>query len=531
MKKLFLLAIVSLFFANVMFAQTDENTNITANTANQKFLKNNYEGALDDYLFLLENNPKTDKYNYNIAICYLNTNINKSNAISYLEKVIAKPKHDPNAFYLLGRAYHFAYRFDDAIKAYSNFKHANKGNPYNLVDVDREIQFCFNAKELLKFPLNVKFENLGEKINSPYADYYAFVPNDESFIVFNTRRPEDVIERMNEDGTYPSLIYISKSSLGDFSKAKNIGPPIEEMEGDQEVIGLSANGETLLLYYTNAKGEGDIYLSTNIDNKGFSIPEKLNETINSSKAAEIAASITSNGNSIYFASNRLGGIGGTDLYVSRKLPNGKWGAPQNLGPEINTNQNEDFPTLSADGKLLYFSSNGHTSIGGYDIFKAELNENSNMYTNPKNVGYPINTPEDNYNFRLSSNGNYGYVSALRDGGFGDMDIYRITFNVLDPQYSVVKGRIFAVDSSQKINFSEVSISVRNIKTKELIGNYLPNPYSGHYVIVLAPGNYHLEVVAKGFVPIEDQFSVLEKNSYKFEITNDIPLNIDTKQKK
>jgi len=539
MKKSAILLILVFIFLENLPAQTGNASKDNPFAADQKFLKGNYEGALDDYLSLLENDTKNDKYIYNIAVCYLNTNINKTKAIPYLEIITQKPKYDPNAIYLLGRAYHFAYRFDDAIKAYTMFKQTGKGNADNLKDVDYEIQFCINAKELMKFPLNVKFENMGANINSPYADYYPFVPNDEAFIVFNTRRPGEGVE-VKEDGTFPPAVYIAKATDGSFIKSKNIGSPIirtdgifiksknigspiARTDGEQEVIGLSATGDAMLLYYINLKGVGDIYMTTIDKNKSFSTPEKLDENINSPKASEIAACLSNDAAMLYFASNRVGGYGGTDLYVSLKLPTGRWGPPRNLGPEINTPQNEDFPTLSADGKILYFSSNGHTGIGGYDIFKAEWDENISLYTNPKNVGYPINTPEDNFNFRLSNTGRYGYMAALREDGMGDMDIYRITFNDVDPQYSVIKGNIFSADSTQKINFSDVFISVIDNKTQEIVGNYIPNPNSGHYVMVLGPGSYDINIESNGFKSFVEKISVLDKNSYKFEITKNIQL--------
>ncbi|MBL7883117.1 MAG: PD40 domain-containing protein [Bacteroidia bacterium] len=526
-------SIFALLFAlsyTIIFAQ-DDDKKTDPYKADQKFILGNYEGALEDYLSLLESDSKNDKYNYNIAICYLNTNINKTKAIPYLEIVTRKAKYEPNAMYLLGRAYHYAYRFDDAIKAFNQFKQTGRGNAENLKDVDRQIQFCINAKELIKFPIDVKFENLGNNINSPYADYYPFVPSDEAFLIYNSKRPSEGADAAKEDGSYPSAIYISKVMDGNFIKAKNIGPPISKKDGEQEVIGLSATGEFMLLYYTNLKGVGDIYITTTDKNKSFKTAEKLSENINSSKAEEIAACISSDGNIMYFASTRAGGLGGTDLYLSKKLPNGTWGPAQNLGPEINTPFDEDFPNMSADGKVLYFSSNGHTTMGGYDIFKAELNPDTKQFANPKNIGYPINTPEDNFNFRISSNGRFGYISALRDGGFGDLDIYRVTFNDIEPQYSVIKGNIASADSTQKLNFSDVFITVTDTKTQEIVGNYLPNPNSGRYVIILSPGNYDISIEANGFNTVEEKVSILDKSSFKFEITKDILLKPEGYQTK
>lgn len=512
-----------LLLCNFIFAQ---DINIKKNdpfASDQKFAKGDFEAALDGYLNLLVGDSKNDKYNYNIAICYLNTNINKAKAIPYLEILTRKPKYDPNAMYLLGRAYHYAYRFDDAIKSYTSFKQTGRGNAENLKDVDRQIQFCINAKELMKFPIDVTFENLGNNINSQYADYYPFVSNDESSILFNSRRPTEENGIAGEDGKYPVEIYNSKVKDGAFQKAKQLNPLVAKKEGEQEVIGLSGAGDIMLIYYTNSKGIGDIYISNADKNKNFNAAEKLPESINSPKAEEIAASISNDGSIIYFASNREGGQGGTDIYSSRKLPNGGWGLAQNLGPEINTPFDEDFPNISADGKVLYFSSNGHTTMGGYDIFKAELDPKTKQFSNPKNVGYPINSPEDNYNFRIASNGRFGYISALREGGSGDLDIYRVVFNEVEPQYSVVKGNIISADSTQKLNFPDIFISVTDSKTQEIVGTYLPNPNTGRYIIVLSPGTYDISTEANGFHSISEKINILDKSSYRFEITKDIQL--------
>ena len=287
----------------------------------------------------------------------------------------------------------------------------------------------------------------------------------------------------------------------------------------------------MLLYYTNLKGVGDIY-STSLDkNKSFKPADKLDENVNSAKAEEIAACISTDGSILYFASNREGGKGGTDLYMSRKLPDGKWAPAQNMGADINTPYDEDFPNVSADGKVMYFSSNGHTTMGGYDIFKAEYSPETKQFTNPRNVGFPLNTPEDNYNFRISSNGRFGYISALREGGSGDLDIYRVTLNEVEPQYSAIHGDISSADSTQKLNFTDVFITVTDSKSQEVVGTYVPNSNSGRYVMALAPGTYEVNLEANGFQTISEKITVLDKSSFKFEISKDIQLKPEGFQNK
>ncbi|HEY6161270.1 MAG TPA: hypothetical protein VI112_08605 [Bacteroidia bacterium] len=521
-RTLFIIAVFSLItgFAHAQGKEADPKA------ANEKFNAKNFGEALEDYLDLLENDPRNDKYNYRVAVCYLNTEIGKAKAIPYLEIVTRQPKYEPDAMFLLGRAYQFGYRFDDAIKAFNKFKQDGKGSSENLKDVDTEIQYCYNAKELMKFPLNVAFENLGKNINSEFPDYFGFVPSDESFIVFNSRRSEGKVK--NPDGTYNSSIYISKTKDGQYQKSKPMPSPVNSNAGDAEVVGLSANGDVMLIYYNDFQTEDDIYISLGDKNNNFKKPERLPDNINSPKGLEIAASVTADGSTVYFASYRSGGMGGTDLYMSHKLPTGEWGPAQNLGAEINTAQNEDFPNISPDGKTLYFSSSGHTSMGGYDIFKADWDEATQKWVNVKNMGYPINTPDDDYNFRISKSGRYGYISSsgpptAKDKTFGDLDIYRVTFNDVEPEYTVISGGVTCVDTLKKVNYPDVFITVTDTKSGEIYGNYSPNPNSGRYVIILPPGQYNLSVEAAGYKSWADKLTIADKGSVKKEIPRDLKL--------
>lgn len=502
------------------FSQNEEGVRkATFKEAEEKYIAANYEEALDDFLNLLAQDSKNDQYKYKIAVCYLNTNIDKTKAIPYLEILTHKPKCDHNIWYLLGRAYHYANRFDDALATYNKFKLANKGITDNLKDVDKQIQYCLNAKELMKYPNNVTFENVGDKINSSYNDHFAFVPVDESFIVFNTNRPEKNSQE-TADGSYKNSIYFSKEKLGVFAKATNIGAPISSGNLGEEVVGLSSNGEYMILYIKDKKGIGNLYLSQQNVNGTYTNPIALDKTIDSDYD-EIAAAITQDGLTIYFASNRPGGFGGTDLYMSKKLSNGKYGEAINLGKDINTMGDEDFPDITPDKKTLYFSSNGHTSMGGYDIFHANWNEDSSKFINVKNIGYPISTTLDDNNFRVSYSGRFGYISAIRSEGFGDYDIYRVTFNEVEPQLCAIHGHIKSEEAS-KIEYQEVYVTVINLKG-QIIGNYVPNLNTGAYIIILPPGKYSIKAETTGFKTLTKQLEIFDKGSFRSEIELDLQL--------
>jgi len=489
--------------------------------ADEYFKLGNYIAALDEYLVIIKKDQSNEKYNFRIGVCYLNTDIDKTKAILYFEK-IQNTTSEKEVRYLLGRAYQYALQFDDAIKSFTKFKQEGKGSSENIKDAEIEIQYCMNAKELVKFPLNITFENLGKNINSEYPDYFPFVPGDESFLIFNSKRPESGALQY-EDGSWGANIFFSKVKDGEFTKAKPLGRVINSQYGDEEAVGLSSSGDFLLIYFDNMQGAGDIYISKADKSRNFKEPVMLDGEINSIQGQEISASITGDGNTLFFASTRPGGKGGSDIYVCRRLPSGNWSPAQNLGDGVNTPQNEDFPNVSPDGQMLYFSSMGHTSMGGYDIFSTKWDEAEQKFIGAKNIGFPLNTPEDDMNFRFSANGKYGYLSARKKDGFGDLDIYRINFLDVDPDYTVIVGKVRSSDAAKPVDSTHVFISVTDIKSGDEFGNYMPNPVSGKYVIILPPGKFKIATGVPGYQPYSETIQILDKNSFKPLIEKNITL--------
>ena len=483
-----------------------------ADDAYEHFKHNNFLMALKVYKVVYKSEPRNIDYNYKIAQCYLNTNIDKKLAIPYLEFVTKQEKYPEEALFDLGRAYHYANRFDEAIKTFNKYKKNISSKAAERVD--REIEMCNNGKELVKFPVKVTFENLKE-INSEYPDYYPFINSDESLLAFTTRRKGNTgASSLEVDGYYSSDIYLSAVKSGAFTKPKNAGNMINGMY-DEQCVGLAPDGSSMMVYIDNLADVGNIYMSkADKDKEKFLKPVKMNDVIN--EGFETSGSLSPDGNTLFFASERNGGKGLTDIYMVKKLPNGNWATPQPIDM-INTKYREDFPFMASDGKSLFFASEGHSSMGGFDLFKTIYNEETNAWSAPKNLGYPINDSQDNRTISFSKDCRTGYISALREGGMGDLDIYRITFDQTEPRYTVISGHIAYADSLNKKNVDAV-IRVTNSKTLKEVGTYSPVPSTGRYVMALIPGKYNLVITSPGCQPFANTLDVLDLGNFQPEVT-------------
>jgi hypothetical protein len=479
------------------------------------FTAGNFTAAAQEFGELLKDQPENQSWNYYLGVCYLNATGDKARAAVPFEKVTDKVNF-PNTGYMLGRAYHYAYRFDEAIKLYEAFIKEAKGSAENMSDASVQIQYCINAKELMKYPANVSIENLGNAINTSYDEYFPFIPKNESFVIFNSRRGDQSAEL--PDGRFAANVYVSVEAGGKFQKPV-FQESVNTYEFDEEVVGVASDGSQALFFMESVNGGGDLYLGEITNTKALK-PVKLPRAINT-KHQEIAACLSTEGDAIYFASDMPGGEGGVDLYVVRKLPNGDWSQPLNLGAGINTRFDEDFPNLSPDGKFLFFSSKGHSSMGGYDIFRAAWDPVKMRFSGVENLRFPINTPEDDMSFMLSGTGRYGYMSTVRKEGFGGLDIYRVTFNEVEPQLSLIIGNVTSDDDKEK--FEEVLITVYDAQTDEIFGDYRPNRTNWRYVMILPPGNYKVEVYADNHEIQEYKLEVLDKASFRSQIQKDIQL--------
>lgn len=396
--------------------------------ADEMFGFGDHDGALGLYLQAISENPNNVQAQFMVGRCYLYTVDAKDKAYPYLVRAYElDPEVSPKLYYYTGEAFRYAYKFDDAINSYEKYKaDLVKGTrddklQLEINKVNIKIKHCENAKEITATKVNVDIINMGSEVNSESNDYAPVLSANEEVLIFTSRRPGSTGKLKDVDNLPFEDLYISRKSGGKWSPAVNIGLNINTDKHDA-TIGLSPDGESLFIY--KGTGNGDVYESDY--KKGeWTKPTPVKE-VNEKSAKETSVCVTHPG-FIYFSSDRPGGKGKMDIYVIEKDEKGKYGDPQNVGDVINTEFDEESPFFDANTNTLYFSSKGHKSIGGYDIFKSKYLENGKWST-PENIGFPINTPDDDIYFTLSGDSKRGYYSSHQKGGFGGNDLFMISFN-------------------------------------------------------------------------------------------------------
>jgi hypothetical protein len=227
---------------------------------------------------------------------------------------------------------------------------------------------------------------------------------------------------------------------------------------------------------------------------------------------------------LIFSSDKDNGFGKEDLYICKKLPNKEWSEPSNLGSLINTEYNESNPVLTDNGNTLYFSSEGHNSMGGNDVFMSYYDEIKKKWSKPVNLGYPINTALDNIGISFTKNKKYAYVSTNRKDSYGDLDIYKVDFLDVNPSYTLIKG--YVLDTDSNTIKKQLTIEVFDALTDELTGLYEVNAEKGSFLMVLPPSNYQvsIDIPGKGF--FTETLVVGGRNKYQKEISHNIKVNFD-----
>jgi tetratricopeptide (TPR) repeat protein len=529
MKKLYILFIFQFLFI-ISFAQDKDLKNEAAYAYDSKDYKKSYE--LYDKLYT--QSPKNLEYKFRLGYSSLYYPEKKARSIEIFESLKTQDK-SADANYYLAKAYHINYRFDDAIVSYELYI-STVGNKIRaedkplIEDAKHGIINCENGKELITKKVIADIKNIGAPLNTNEQEYVPVISTDESILIYtyvgkNTTggKVNDDLKPDNEEGYFHEDIYIAKKATDTtFTEGQNISNSINT-KGHDAAIALSPDGSILFTFSSTNTDHGDIY-SSKLKGEDWSAPERLNSNINTTDW-EGSCSITSDGRYLYFASERPGGLGGKDLYVSEKV-NGDWGPAVNLGPQINTQFNEDAPFIHPDGITLFFSSQGHKSIGGYDIMYSIKQENN--WIEPLSMGIPLNTTEDDLYYVINAKGDRGYFSSNRggSGGKGGQDIYTVEPGILGerPILALLKGNVYADDKP-----TEAKIEIIKKSNNEAIGPYYANSKTGKYLMALSPGNgYRIMIIitVPGFDPIEEELDV-EKLTKFVEIKKDFYVYTET----
>lgn len=393
--------------------------------------------ANEQYIQAAEFDPENIEANYMAGKTSLQTNL-KAGASKYLLRVYEiEPNHKFNLTYMIGLSFQYAMEFEKAIDHYNQYLDKYAQNPRKSGEdvtpteiVERKIYECQNGIEYISAPGNYIIENAGSTINSEWDDFAPVVNADETYMAFTTRRQdENTNADVFDDMLYYEDVFYSERSGDKWTYARNIGPPVNSRYHSSN-LAISADGKQLYLF--KSQNGGDIFLSEKNNDGTWTEPEALNGNVNST-FFENSASISQDGNTLYFSSDRPISAGKEDLdiYYSRKDSKGEWGPAKNIGAMINTPYDDDGPFIDADGKTLYFSSKGHKGMGGFDIYRTIYNEGTDSWSEPENLGYPMNSPDNDVYFITTGDGKRGYYASAKADGFGFTDIYHIRLADMD----------------------------------------------------------------------------------------------------
>lgn len=527
------LVIVLIELSNSITAQSIQPEFVAAFTEANKLMEEKFwSQAITEWRKVLAIDPDNLNVNYKLGYCLLQTPTNKVDALTYLKKCTSgklSKSYDPldvnergvpfEALYYLAVAQHLAMQFDESIESLEAMIELVNEEHVLIDETKRAIEINKEAKKQLANPRDYLIRNLGSSLNTAYSDFCPVLTTDESNIYFTSRRLRLDSTNMNfldfESNQFFEDIYHSMKGLdGNWIQADLMNLSTDEHDA---VISISPDGKTLFVYQ-DSLGDGQIKYSKWIENN-WSAPVKLGSDINT-KYWETHCTISSNGNELYFVSDRPNGIGKRDIYRCYKNTDGTWGKSENLGALINTPYDEESPVLSADGNFMYFASKGHSTMGGFDLFVSKKDPSGN-WSVPENMGYPINCVDDDVFFQPMANGKHAFFSSRRDGGLGDLDIYESeTIEIKKIQFASLRGLFKPV--KDKVLPQGLKVIVVNTQTAEK-QDVSGNSANGEFHILLNPcSTYQIDYLS-GVEKVKSEILTIPCENEKYEYTREIQL--------
>lgn len=530
----------------IVFPLAAQNVKKMLKNANSLYDRHLYQDAIPGYLGVLKLEPNNAEANFKIGVSYLES-IHRVKAMPYLQKAYdIDPEIDPGVLMFLAKACHLNHEFDKALDYYNQYlpKVDEKKEEGLKKLIERRIFECENGKIYKANPVKAKITNMGGTLNTKYSDFAPVISADESILVFTSRRPGSTGDLLDERLEPYEDVYVSYHKNGQWGVPKNIGRPVNTDYHDAS-IAISPDGQTIFLYKDDHNG--DIFVSK-FDGVDWSKPDDMGKNINT-KYGETSISMTADGKTVYFTSDRPDGSGSFDIYKSTKDRKGRWGDAVNLGTVINTEYEEESPFIHPDGKTLYFSSRGHAGMGDFDIFKSTL-QSDGTWSEPENLGFPINTADDDIYFVLSADNRHGYYSSQREDGFGEKDLYLISMpepekllaieskeasmtklpkkKQLKPiakveafnPVTILKGTVIDELTREPL---AAEVVVTDNQANEVISELKTNSETGSFLVVLTSGkNYGITVDKETYLFHSENFDIPASQNYQ-EVNKQVEL--------
>ncbi len=426
------------------------------------------------------------------------------------------PGFHPYSFIILGDLEFRLSRYEDALKSYQAFLETGSNNQKHIRIAHKNIERCSFSINAIANPVPFTPVNMGPAINSEDDEYWPCLTADESMLIFT---------RMIKDSTsYPGYqedFFISKKSLQGWQQAENAGPPLNSPlnEGAQSV---SADGRTMVFTACNRKdgiGRCDLYYSSKTGDK-WTPPMNMGKPVNTA-SYETQPSLSADGKTLYFASNRAGGFGDIDIYVTSMDELNDWSVPVNLGEIINTKGRDWAPYIHPDNRTLYFASNEHTGLGGFDLFYS-IKDSSGKWGEPVNLGYPINTGNDEYGLILNAAGSRAYFASDKDSSNGkDIFTFELYKEARPTDVSYMKGMVYDAETKKELG---AGFELIDLKSNQIINRSSSDSLTGEFLVCIPAGHdYLLNVSRHGYLFYSDNFSLNNIFEINEPFIKDIPL--------
>ena len=493
MKRFLLFVLGATMFA-MCYAQKPTKAFISNFYDAQAFMyEDNFEEALKLWYQAQDKDPENPNVWYNIGVCCKNTSKDRETSEQYLRKALpfVNPKYKKgehkertapiDCYYHLGSVLRMLGKYDESMDMLNQARRvAEENNRSDLVAlIDEEKIITVNAKNISnrKSCLKMEVENVGDVVNSVYSDHSPIISCDGRTLYFTSKRPNS----LGSEG-YENIYVTTKDNNGKWSAPEMLPVGINTKGNNESVVALSPDGKELYFFRSGTSLQGNLFVVNKTRNGSWGKPSNLSAMINT-KYRESHVTISPDGNSMYFTSDRPGGFGGLDIYVMKKLPNGQWSEPKVLPAEVNTPKDEEYPFVHPNGSILYFNSKGHETVGGYDVFFSRINEDG-TYSPAENMCSPINTPDNDICYSLSCDGKTAYVAGVRADSYGEYDIYEIADKTEESNMIVYRGSVKYADNCIPKN---VYVWVKNNTTGADLGSYKLDSV-GYYNCYLLPNN-------------------------------------------